>query len=227
MTSMLTISAQTPLQDIVEGRPWLGRILVAFGLPTSTRGSLTLGAACHVGSQQVGPVATALARVANGSEGLLSLSQNQLSQHIVDCHHRYLRTVLPRLDGQLSNLIRRHPDLQPLRHEVQIFARNIYPHLFREEQVVFPVVRELETEQSFGAHLSRWIQSLLQEHTTALQHFTALRQMTHHYRTDPGWDPDYNAIMLALADLDDDMRWHMYAENELLFPRVLQATRAA
>ena len=224
---MVTISPESRLDQLVSGRPWIGRILIAFGIDWPGCGPISLSSACRGLPIDVYDLTRVLGRVAQGPEGLRHLSLRELAAHIVQCHHRYLRRVLPRLHQQLEEITQRYPELRPLKLEVQRFASNANPHMFREEQVVFPAIRDLDHEPSLSGHLARWIGSLLREHDSALEHFSALRRLTVNYQADPRWGQDYQRLMAALADLDDEMRWHMYAENEVLFPAALRALRAA
>ncbi len=223
---MVLNDPQLRIAELVEGRPWMARILIAYGLdPTS--GTLSLARACHGQRVDVQELMDTLARVADGPSALAGLSQRQLVKHIVDCHHRYLRRVVPGLQRQLDGLVGLLPHLGRLQLELQLFWSSANPHMFREEQVIFPAIRELERDRTLGAHMQRWVDGLLADHEIALGHFLVLRQITVNYRPEPRWGPEYQLLMAALADLDDDMRWHMHAENDLLLPRALETLRAA
>ncbi|MBT9587764.1 hemerythrin domain-containing protein [bacterium] len=224
---MVTISPETRLDQLVSGRPWMARILIAFGIDWPKCGPFSLSNSCRGLPIDVYDLTKVLGRVAQGPEGLRNLSLGELTAHIVQCHHRYLRRVLPRLLRQMEEVTRRYPELLPLQLEIQEFAVRANPHMFREEQVVFPAIRDLNQEPNLSGHLARWIGSLLREHDSALEHVSALRQLTVNYQADSRRGQDYQKLMAALADLDDEMRWHMYAENEILFPAALRAMQAA
>lgn len=219
---MAAICPQMRLAELAEGKPWIARILVAHGLdPGSSR--VTLARACP----DPNTLLELLERVADGPQGLQSLSQRALIHHIVECHHRYVRRVFPRLLALAQELTRRYPQLQPLLTELQLFGRTKNPHMFREEQVVFPAIRDLDRDPSMAVHLGRWISTLLSEHDATRQNFTALRRLTQNFQFEPVADPDYQLLVAGLCDLDQDMAWHIYAENDLLFPRAESACRVA
>lgn len=219
---MAAISPQMRVADLVEGRPWLARILIAQDVfPSDT--NWTLERACR----DLDFLLDLLEPVADGPAGLQFLSQKELVRHIVECHHRYIRRVLPGLLDLGESLTRRYRQLKPLLVELQLFSRTIQPHLFREEQVVFPAIRDLEHDASMAPHLGRWISSLLAEHAGARHHFAGLRQLTANFRMDPAADPDYRSWVAGLAELDQDMAWHIFAETDLLFPRAQRSCPAA
>lgn len=51
-------------------------------------------------------------------------------------------------------------------------------------------------------------------------HLVGLRELTSHYA--PTDDTQLNVLYVALAALDQDLEQHIQAEDEVLFPRMLQ-----
>ena len=198
------------ISELVRERPWLRRVIIAYGLePASQK---TLSRARHVNLPEL---CLHLQQLWDGPEGLRRLTPAQLLDYIVHCHHRYLRKVLPQLLAQARQLAQRDARYQPLYMELAEFCHEANPHMFREEMEVFPAIREMYRENSRALHLPHWIQRLEQEHGQALQHFLAMRRALSESEGCP--------LMAGLAELDEDMRWHMYAENDLLFPTLRQS----
>jgi iron-sulfur cluster repair protein YtfE (RIC family) len=201
------------LEELARGRAWIARILTAYGLdPTS---KLTLTAACQAHQVSQAELSRHLETVWNGPEGLNRLGPQQLIEHIIHCHHRYLRRQLPRLLAQAHCLAQRNLRYSKLHSELRELNSLSNPHMFREELEVFPAILDLYGHSQRVPHLPRWIQRQEQEHGRALQHFLNFRQTL--AATDH--DPEAVPLMAELAELDEDMRWHMYAENDLLFAR--------
>jgi regulator of cell morphogenesis and NO signaling len=185
----------TSIQQIVRERPWMGRIFTAYGLDSASPAPPPNQPELQLHLRQVW----------NGPEGLKRLHLTELLDYIVHCHHRYMRKVLPQLIQQAR--------ANPVQTALQAILKEGNPHMFREEMEVFPAIRDTHSENRRPPHLIHWIQRLEQEHTRSLQHFLELRRAM----------PQASAqLQAALTDLNEDMRWHMYAENELLFPRVLR-----
>ena len=231
---MIVVHSQTQLSTLIQGRPWLARTLKSFGIDGHRSGHQSLRAACAAKNLNVEQVSTALSTAAQGPPQLQTLSLSQLCEYIVSRHHSYLRQSLPRLIRQLESLVpqqgRIYPALAELKNQLQGFLDEIYPHLFREEQVIFPAIGDLEGDRSnpeLALLLEHWVPTLLADHEVALRYFTEIRRLTQNYAVPPRADEPYQALIRDLSELDEDMRWHMYAENELLFPRTLRLTRAA
>lgn len=220
---MSGLSLNTPLRDLVADRPWLRRGLAAFGLDADKLGDRTLSAACAALAVPAEVVARTLGRVANGPEDLRSLPLEELIDHIVNWHHRYLRKVLPQLVRGLAPLAsrwgRRFPELLALKEPLQTFVDNAYPHMFREEHVLFA--------QRPNADSLPLVQTLLAEHERALVNFTAIRDLALQLGRYRGLPVEVGKLLAGLSELDEDMRWHMHAENDLLFPGLVRLARVA
>ncbi|MBS2036814.1 hemerythrin domain-containing protein [bacterium] len=191
----------TCIRQLTQERPWISRLLTAYGIDTNRPGPLPENPELHLHLRQIW----------NGPEGLRQLTPNELLDYIVHCHHRYLRKVLPQLIEQARTL--NHPVLS----ELQALSQESKPHMFREEMEVFPAIREIYRENRPASHLPRWIARLDREHEQAFQRFLRIRQAM---SETPSATFELKA---ALEALDEDMRWHMFAENELLFARILRS----
>jgi regulator of cell morphogenesis and NO signaling len=97
----------------------------------------------------------------------------------------------------------------------------LLPHLAKEEQVLFPMIRA-------GAlpHLAMPVAVMRGEHDATLEVLASLRRRTDAYRPPPDACPTWHELYRQLATLDRDLLLHIGVENELLFPRVLRAARA-
>ena len=203
---MLKLENRT-IAELVRERPWLRRVIIAYGLEPDSAQPLS-----HARQVNLPELCLHLHQVWDGPDGLRRLPPAQLLDYIVHCHHRYLRRVLPHLLVQARQLAEQDDRYLPLCRELAEFCREINPHMFREEMEVFPAIREMYSENRRPQHLPRWIQRLEQEHGQALQHFLAMRRALSESEGCP--------LMAGLVELDEDMRWHMYAENDLLFPNL-------
>lgn len=211
---MAPIEPLLPSCELTQGRPWVARILTAYGLDPHSQQSLVR--ACQSQHVNISEISHHLSQVWDGPDGLRLLSIAQLLDYIVHCHHRYLRKVLPQLLRQAQALAQQEACFQSLCSELWELHREVNPHMFREEMEVFPAIREMHIASQRAPHLRRWVERLEQEHGQALQHFLAFRQAM----AAPSLSEDARQLMAGLAELDEDMRWHMYAENDLLFQQI-------
>ena len=199
------------LEELVQGRPWNARILYAYGLDPA--GTQSLQQACQAQQVNQAELTRHLEQVWEGPQALQRLTVGQLLDYIVHCHHRYLRKALPQLLAQARVLTQSDPRYESILNELWELNNEANPHMFREEMEVFPAILDMQGDLRRAPHLPRWIQRLEQEHSRALQHFLAFRRALEM----PDHNPEARRLMAGLADLDEDMRWHMYAENDLVF----------
>jgi regulator of cell morphogenesis and NO signaling len=107
------------------------------------------------------------------------------------------------------------------------------PHMFKEEQILFPAIRWLERSSSppafpFGT-IANPIRMMEMEHDGAGNALRQIRELTHDYAVPEGACNTYRAMLDGLATLEQDMHVHVHKENSILFPRAvsLEASMSA
>lgn len=72
----------------------------------------------------------------------------ELTQHIVQTHHEYVRKEIPRLESLLEKVNGRHakahPELTAIKVIFAIVAEEMLNHMQKEEQVLFPYIERLD-----------------------------------------------------------------------------------
>ena len=159
-----------------------------------------------------------------------AMSLTALADHIEETHHVYLRRELPRLESILDNLATVHGARDPRLHQVAdtfaTMANELYSHMVKEEQVLFPMVRRIEASEVAPTFhcgsLANPIRQMELEHDDADSALERLRTLTDNF-VPPAWTDDtYRAVLNALANLEQDMHLHIHKENDVLFPRALE-----
>ena len=95
-----------------------------------------------------------------------------LVDHLEATHHRYLWDELPRLSALVAKVVsvhgERHPELHAIAACYEEARADLEPHLAKEEQVLFPMIRELATAASLPSFhcgtLRNPISVMLREH---------------------------------------------------------------
>lgn len=84
------------------------------------------------------------------------LTPGELIDHIESTHHVYLKQALPRLVALMDKVRQahssRHPELNKLQTVLDNLRIELEPHLLKEEQVLFPLIRKLASN-SLGLHI--------------------------------------------------------------------------
>ncbi len=235
------IDLQRNIGELVAEQPEAARVFEKYGIDYCCGGRTDLAAACQ--QARVDPL-----RVIDDLEactGSLSTmarlepigsanSVSELISHIVDVHHVFLRSELPRINALAMRCSRahgaRHPELRCLVEEFRTFADDLEIHMMKEERVLFPLAIALENGDSAGtAHCGgvefpiAVMEAEHQDAGAALQRFSDL---TSHYSVPQDGCGTWIELCKALAALDLDLRHHIHEENNLLHPRLLSAEKS-
>lgn len=220
-------SLDRALGDLVAERPARARVFERLGIDYCCHGHRSLlDASTEAGLDPV-TVATELEAVADGTDAEVdSLDPLALIDHIVDTHHRYLHEELPLLVA-LAEKVRdvhgsRHPELLQVAALVTEIRDDLVPHLAKEEQVLFPAIKEWADGQRsfpFGT-LTNPVRMMMIEHDRAGELLEQLRAATEGYRPPDDGCASYQTLYGRLEHLELDTHRHVHLENNVLFPAV-------
>jgi regulator of cell morphogenesis and NO signaling len=160
-------------------------------------------------------------------------SLDALMRHIVVRHHEYLRHELPLMEQLIARLreARSRTDaatVVPLEKVFRFFKRELENHLRKEEEVLFPMIAQLEAAFVAGVRLPRYsfgpianpIGVMEEEHDAERRELAKMLGLTGNCSASAEASTMYRTIFERLTTLDADMRRHVQLENHILFPRV-------
>jgi regulator of cell morphogenesis and NO signaling len=249
---MTVIDTDRPLGALVTEHPALARELEELGLDYCCRGRRSLGDACRDRGLDPAAVVAALAEAAAsthaGADDWATMGPAELVDHLEATHHAYLWRELPRIEALADKVTgahgERHPELAAVRDVLRELRAELEPHLTKEEQVLFPLIRRLVVEAvpagagaaggsdigvttPCGGSVRNPISVMLREHDRAGDLLERLRTLTGGYAPPADGCASYVAYYRALAELETDTHLHVHKENNLLFPAVaaLEAAR--
>lgn len=167
---------------------------------------------------------------ARSDGGWTGKTLSALIDHIVNVHHARVRSERPRLRGLLERVAERHqaanPRLAKLRGAVEALLVELETHLEKEEQVLFPFCRQLESagsEQAAVGRIDASILELIREHDNGAHNMERVRTLADDYNAPPQADQDYLMLLDGLRAMEEDLHRHIYEENNMLFPIALRA----
>ncbi len=227
---MTDVTVDRTLAEIVNASPASARVLESFGLDYCCGGNRRLDDACSSTSLDPELVLDALADLEPGPEpDWVSMGPVELVDHLEAVHHAYLHSELPRLDALADKVAgvhgERHPELHEVRAGYRALRADLEPHLMKEEQVLFPMIRELATASTPLVFPCGSVQNpisvMMTEHDRAGDLLSTLRVLTNGYRVPADGCASYRAFYDGLAELETDTHLHVHKENNLLFPAVV------
>jgi len=149
--------------------------------------------------------------------------------HIEATHHAFVREALPRLRELAAKVVEAHGADHPELHEVQrtfaAICADLGPHLLKEENVLFPICRELaaatEPVSFHCGSVGNPIHVMSSEHDAVGQLLLRLRSLTDDYAVPRDACTRYRALFAGLAEFEGDLRLHIHKEDDILFPMAL------
>lgn len=169
----------------------------------------------------------------NGAIDFQKLTLAELITYILDKHHVYTREEMARLEVLVAKVISahggNHPELLTVGELLaQLFA-DLRPHMFKEEQILFPYVIELERSRMqerpapfapFGT-VNNPIRMMMMEHDAAGEILRDLRKVSTEYQVPGDGCISYLTLYQALEAFEKDLHVHIHLENNILFPKAI------
>jgi regulator of cell morphogenesis and NO signaling len=231
---MSVLKLETEVGQWVAERPAASRVFEAFGIDYCCGGRVSLERACA--ARKINPrdilaqLEQSTAANEKGSESWLSAPLTALCNHIEQTHHAYLKTELPRLTAMIEKVIRahgaKHPEMVQVQQSFADLRAELEPHMFKEEQILFPAIRRLEQSAAptifpFGT-IENPIRMMEHEHDNAGECLQRIRELTADFRVPDDVCNTYRALLDGLHTLEEDMHRHIHKENSILFPRAVK-----
>ena len=165
------------------------------------------------------------------------LSLSEMIAHILDTHHVFTKSEMNRLTALIEKVIgahgSNHPELFKVRDLFQRLCNELKPHMFKEEQVLFPYIVSLEAAiaqkrnlpfAAFGT-VNNPVRMMTMEHDAAGNILHELRAATSDFRVPDDGCISYQTLYRGLEEFEKDLYQHIHLENNILFPKAIDAER--
>ncbi len=230
----------TPVGDLVGGREHRAAVLSRLGIDCCCGGEKLLGEACARLGLNIDSVPRSLedsddAYAAAEEVDWTEESLTRLADHIVARHHAYLRDMLPGLGNLMEEILAKHPGAYPnlatLRDVYVAMWDELCRHMMKEEVVLFPYIRSMETADRSGILCANEfpcgsvlapIHVMKAEHHEAADALSRMRELTGGFRPPRDACNSYRVLMAGLRELEEDLHLHIHKENNILFPRAVR-----
>jgi regulator of cell morphogenesis and NO signaling len=161
-----------------------------------------------------------------------------LSDYIVNVHHAFVKQNIPIL-ADLSQKVADHhgktnPELGTIRDKVDELVSELKVHLKKEETILFPYIKQLESSKSAGSNAPHSFDSVKQpisvmEHDHAIVGDLAdeIRILSGNYTLPANACNSYSLLYKKLEEFENDLHLHIHLENNILFPKAIELERVA
>jgi regulator of cell morphogenesis and NO signaling len=229
----VAITPDSIIARLATRHPATIRVFQRHGIDFCCQGGRPLSAACAEKALPFAQLQDELAAAAAGPAGETrdwdEAPLAELIDHILDRYHQRLREDLPRLDAMAAKVLvvhgEKHPETLPaLAATLGGLRAELESHMMKEEQVLFPAVRGLESAAGGGGQpaalgLSGPIAMMEDEHDDAARALAELRRLTGGFQPPVGACTTFRGLYHGLAELESDTHRHIHLENNVLFPR--------
>jgi regulator of cell morphogenesis and NO signaling len=231
------------IRDIAVQHPESVRVFETLGIDYCCGGARPLEEACEKANVPVGKLLELLGELGNDSGApeerqWTDGSQLELTEHIINRHHRYVREEAPRLRTLLHKVVSRHgaahPELGPIQKSFEALAEELLGHMIKEERILFPFIQQMEAAAGTGGALPVGsfpsvefpVSRMLAEHDEAGALTARIRELSADFQPPADACPSYRGLYHGLKEFEQDLHHHIHLENNILFPRALEMERS-
>lgn len=157
-----------------------------------------------------------------------------LSDYIINTHHVYVKESIPFI-GELANKVARvhgdrHPEVIQVAEVFSRVAKDFSLHLMKEENILFPFIKQLAEAANSGKKISpapfgtlnNPTQIMEVEHEQAGEDLAEIREVTNNYTLPVDACTSYTILYKKLQEFENDLFTHVHLENNILFPKAIQ-----
>jgi regulator of cell morphogenesis and NO signaling len=243
MKTSKQVNDNTTIRELVSRYPQTRSVFEERGIDYCCGGSKRLAdAASDTQTNVVGLLAaleTAIETPANCASTATNWSEaplHELVAHILKVHHAYVREALPKIGGLLRKVQHAHGAehgemLRGLQSQFTLLENELTGHMMKEEMILFPYVVGAEAHRQgagqppsncFGT-VCNPIRQMEAEHEVAGEALRQMRKLTGGYTLPSDACPTFHALYEELERLEKDLHEHIHLENNILFPRAIEA----
>jgi regulator of cell morphogenesis and NO signaling len=231
---VFTIDEQTQVGQIVAHDFRSARVFSNHGIDFCCKGSKTIKEVCLKSDLAPTLLLDQLLNVINSKKenGVISFKElplDLLVDYIVKVHHRYVNEHAQVLVNLLDKLCKvhgkAHPELFEVRNLFYASVEDLFTHMAKEEQVLFPMItflsQRLEKGNTEIQALPHIISAMNADHEQEGDRFRQIENLTGGYTVPADGCTTYNVAFAMLKEFESDLHMHIHLENNILFPGAL------
>ncbi|HET8864358.1 MAG TPA: iron-sulfur cluster repair di-iron protein [Gracilimonas sp.] len=225
--------SQKPVGEIVAGDYRTAQVLRSHGLDFCCGGGRTLEKACaskKIDLEEVVSELAALDMADNTEDNYNEWSLDFLTDYIVNNHHSFVRKMLPEISFYAEKVARVHgerdPELLDILQNVRLLRSEMMGHLQKEEEELFPQIKELVTQKKTGSVKAAIVEALEEEHDKAGELMAKIEELTNGFNPPENACASYRVLFQNLEGFQEDLHKHVHLENNILFPKALKLEKS-
>jgi regulator of cell morphogenesis and NO signaling len=238
----MNFTSETKVKDITLADPSARHVLEDARVDYCCGGGKSLQEACvHAGvdAQEILKQLRENSQHVDPSEANWTASPlSDLTAHIKNHHHQYVREAILRINPLLEKVKAKHgeqhPELAEIETSFHAVGREMILHMQKEEKILFPFIEALDRaangigtlEPPFFQTIRNPIHAMMKEHDAAGDLVKQIREASTEYAAPEVACTSYKALFQELREFERDLQQHVHLENNILFPRAVELEAA-
>ncbi|HKP70385.1 MAG TPA: iron-sulfur cluster repair di-iron protein [Pyrinomonadaceae bacterium] len=222
------------IREIALEAPATTRVFEEFNIDYCCGGRRSIADACAAKGIDASVILERIDLVMNESPDAIDvperLGPTDLANYIIAKHHVFTVSEIERLTPLMAKVVMRHGEHHGELFELQkVFselAESLFPHMQKEENILFPFIEQLDAAAKRGmvppiphfGTVRNPIRMMMNEHDVDGERLRKMREIANDYALPEGACPSFTALYAGLEDLERDLHRHIHLENNVLFP---------
>lgn len=233
----MEFTPERTVADCVTENIKASHVFKKYGIDFCCGGGISIQKACEKYGVDYELLADDLKSIGNADDkgtDYNSLPLDELIDHIVEKHHKYVEANIPLLLQYTNKVARVHgansPELVKVYELFEQVAGELASHLKKEELILFPFIKKMVAAEQEGTtidvpHFSTVenpIKMMEVEHEDAGDIFKEIARLTNDYTPPAHACNTYRALFDKLDEFEQDLHEHIHLENNILHPKALK-----
>jgi len=213
------------------------QVFKSFGIDFCCGGKKTIAEVCKTKGIDPEKVEKALGSIMDeppaSQNDYLKWNLSFLTDYIINIHHQYVKdntAFIKELANKVAGVHgEQHPEAIRIAHIFSLVADDLMLHLKKEEQILFPFIKELVNVQTNGGELEKSafgdvtnpIQVMEAEHEQAGEALQTIRDLTNNFTLPEDACNSYMILYKKLDEYESDLHRHVHLENNVLFRKAI------
>ena len=235
----MDFSKTTTIGEIVAADYRTATLFSTLGIDFCCKGQETLENVCLAKQLDIDNIKSELTEImsknSDTSVDFKSWEIDLLADYIEKTHHRYTedqsQAILPLLEKLCNVHGSNHPELFEVNQLFKESAQDLAAHMKKEELILFPFIRKMALAKRNGEELvqprfgtiENPIAMMMHEHDGEGERFRKIAELTENYNPPADACTTYQTTLNMLNDFEKDLHKHIHLENNILFPKAINA----
>lgn len=240
---IMNSNGEAKVKDIALSNAAARPVLEDAGLDNCCGGGKSSHDACMHADVPAGEILSRLREnskdVSPDEANWTSAPVSELTRHIREKHHGYVRGAISRVRILLEKVKaehgKNHPEIADIEKLFLEVGQEMIMHMQKEEQILFPYIDALAKsvkengtlERPFFQTVRNPIHAMMKDHDAAGELVKQIRTASSEYTPPADACTSYKVLYENLKEFETDLSQHVHLENNILFPRAVELEAAA